>query len=262
MAFNSKTARKAGKKSGAARKGKRPAMTEGLNVAASIIGVAVEVLQKAKRAGAPGFRAGNRIDVPKVEEWLLTNGDTIGEGESLNALRRRNIMAKIAAERIEYDTLAAGYIGTAHVAEACQRVASANKEIAERLLPVALHGTYIEGVSSALDRLARKMARKTRHTAPLDIIPPEPLDADSLDELRAVLLSWKTRNLEAKNSLENGELIELAKVHDMIATNLAQPVSMARKHTASAAEWNAFCQALHAEITRVLTLPFHPTPTK
>jgi hypothetical protein len=259
MPFNSKSARLAGAKSRAVRKGKKPALTEGLNVAAGLIGVAVEVLQKAKRAGCPGFMPGNRINVPVVEEWLLLNGDTIDEGQSLNGLRRRSLTAKIQAERIWFDSLTGEHGSTAGIAEAARRVARANQEVSQRLLPASLCTTYCQGVTDSLTRLARKMARKTRHTAPVDIIPLEPKETDSLDDLRAILLAWKTRNLEAQNALANGELIEVAKAHDMIATNLAQPVSMARKHML-AEPWNEFCRALKEEIDRALSLPFHPTP--
>jgi len=259
MPFNSKTARKAGKKSGASRKAQKPALTEGMAAAAGIIGVPVETLQKAKRAGCRGFMPGNRIDTATVEEWLLLNGDAIGEGQSLNALRRRNIMAKIGAERIEHDALAKDHIGTAQVAEATRRVSRANESVATRLLPADLQRPYIDGVKRSLGKVERWMARKTKHEAKPPLTPPEPQEGSTLDDLRAVLLSWKTKNLELKNALENGELVELAKVHTMIETSLTQPISMARKHTPPE-PWNRFCKALKEEFAVVLAAPFIPTP--
>jgi len=254
MKFNEKTASEAGKRSGAARK-EKSVIVEGLAAAAGIIGVAVEVLQKAKRAGCPGFRAGNRIDTAKVEDWLLANGDTIDEGQSLNALRRRNFIARIQGERIFFDELAAKYVPATDVAEASRRCSAASATVAKEILPDAIRTLYVEQTTAAFARLERDMERKTKHVAPPALEIAEPSDCSSLDDLRRVLLGWKTRVLEIENAVANGEMILHEKIAEMIQAALRQPVSIARKHLDTGA-WNALCVATKEAFARALG----PTP--
>jgi len=254
MKFNEKTASAAGKRSGAARK-EKSVIVEGLAAAAGIIGVAVEVLQKAKRAGCPGFRAGNRIDTAKVEDWLLANGDTIDEGQSLNALRRRNLIARIQGERIFYDELSAKYAPATDVAEASRRCSAASASVAKEMLPDAIRDLYVTETTSAFTRLEKNMERKTKHVAPVALEIAEPCDNSSLDDLRRVLLGWKTRVLELENAVSNGEMILQEMVAEMIHAALRQPVSIARKHL-DAGTWNALCVATKEAFARAL----NPSP--
>ena len=88
MKFNAKRAREAGKRSGAVRK-EKSVIVEGMAAAAARVDLSVEALSAARKAGCRAFKPGNRVNIAELETWLLENGDIVNEGESLNAIRRR-----------------------------------------------------------------------------------------------------------------------------------------------------------------------------
>ena len=187
MKFNAKRAREAGKRSGAARK-QASVIVEGLANAAARVDLSVEALSVARKAGCSAFKPGNRVNIAELETWLLENGDLVGEGQSLNALRRRNLIAKIQGERIFHDELAAKYVPATDVAEASRRCSAASATVAKEILPDAIRTLYVEQTTSAFSRLERDMDRKTKHVAPPALEIAEPSDSSSLDDLRRVLL--------------------------------------------------------------------------
>ena len=253
MKFNAKRAREAGKRSGAARK-QASVIVEGLANAAARVDLSVEALSVARKAGCSAFKPGNRVNIAELETWLLENGDLVGEGQSLNALRRRNLIAKIQGERIFHDELAAKYVPATDVAEASRRCSAASATVAKEILPDAIRTLYVEQTTSAFSRLER-VDRKTKHVAPPALEIAEPSDSSSLDDLRRVLLGWKTRVLEIENAVANGEMILHEKIAEMIQAALRQPVSMARKHLDTGA-WNSLCIATKEAFARAL----NPTP--
>jgi hypothetical protein len=123
--FNPKRASEAGKKSGATRKAKS-VVVEGLANAAARVDLSVEALSAAREAGCSAFKPGNRVNVAELESWLLENGDIVNDGETLNAIRRRNVLAKIQAEKIAHDELAGKFVPAADVAEASRRCSEAS----------------------------------------------------------------------------------------------------------------------------------------
>jgi hypothetical protein len=254
MKFNAKRAREAGKRSGAARK-QASVIVEGLANAAARVDLSVEALAAARKAGCRAFRPGGRVNLPELEAWLLENGDIVGEGQSLNALRRRNLIAKIQGERIFHDELAAKYTPASDVAEASRRCSAASASVAKAMLPDAIRSLYVEKITTAFARLERDAERKTKHVAPPALEIAEPSDSSSLDDLRRVLLGWKTRVLEIENAVANGEMILHEKIVEMIQAALRQPVSMARKHL-DTGDWNALCVATKEAFARAL----NPTP--
>jgi hypothetical protein len=254
MKFNAKTAAKAGKRSGKARKGKS-VIVEGLARAAARVDLSVEALSAARKAGCAAFKPGNRVNIAELESWLLENGDIVNEGESLNAIRRRNILAKIAAERIAHDELAAKYTPAADVAEASRLCSKANETVAKRMLPAKIRDIYIEKTTAAFRRLEKDMSRKTRHEAPLALEIREPSDKSTLDDLRAMLLGWKTKFLELENAIANGEMVAGNKIAETILSVMRHPVGITSKHL-DTPTWNAFAVATKEAFARALG----PTP--
>lgn len=217
--------------------------------------LSVEALSAARRAGCRAFKPGNRVNIAELETWLLENGDIVNEGESLNAIRRRNILARIQAERIAHDELAGKFTPAAVVADASRECSKASEAVGKRLLPVAIRDHYCRALTSAFARLERDMERKTKNAAPPALEIGEPASNSTLDELRALLLTWKTKLLELENAIANGEMILLATVEEMILAALRQPVSIARKHL-DTPTWNALCVATKEAFARAL----NPTP--
>jgi len=250
MKFNAKRAREAGKRSGAARK-EKSVIVEGMANAAARVDLSVEALGAARKAGCRAFKPGNRVNIAELETWLLENGDIVNEGESLNAIRRRNVLAKIQAERIAHDELAGKYAPASLVAHAARLCSGACVTVAKRLLPDAIRDLYIEKTTAAFARLEKDMARKTANQTPPALEIKEPADNSNLDDLRALLLTWKTKLLELENGIANGEMVEQAKVGELINAVLSHPVSIARKHLETG-HWNALCTATKEAFTREL----------
>ena len=84
------------------------------------------------------------------------------------------------------------------------------------MLPDAIRDLYVTETTSAFTRLEKNMERKTKHVAPVALEIAEPCDNSSLDDLRRVLLGWKTRVLELENAVSNGEMILQEMVAEMI----------------------------------------------
>jgi hypothetical protein len=254
MKFSPKTAKKAGKRSGAARK-QASVIVEGLAAAAARVDLTTEALSAARRAGCTAFKPGNRVNIAELETWLLENGDIVNEGETLNAIRRRNLLAKIQSERIAHDELAGKYAPVALVAEAARRCSEASTKVAMALLPDSIRDIYIEKTTDAFAHIEKAMARKTAQVTPPVLEVKEPTDTSSLDDLRALLLSWKTKFLELENAVANGEMVLQEKMAETIQNALHHPVNIARKHLDTSA-WNALCRATKEAFARAL----NPTP--
>jgi hypothetical protein len=127
--------------------------------------------------------------------------------------------------------------------------------VGKRLLPVAIRDHYCRAVTAAFGRLERDMERKTKHMTPPALEIKEPESNSTLDELRALLLTWKTKLLELENAIANGEMILLETVETMILAALHQPVAIARKYLDTPA-WNVLCVATKEAFSRAL----NPTP--
>jgi len=254
MKFNAKRAREAGKRSGAARK-QASVIVEGLANAAARVDLSVEALSVARKAGCSAFKPGNRVNIAELESWLLENGDIVNDGESLNAIRRRNVLAKIQAEKIAHDELFAKFVSAAEVAEASRRCSDACATVAKEVLPDTIRDIYIKEAMGAFRRIEKDMGSKTPNQTPVPLEIKEPCESSTLDDLRAVLLSWKTKLLELKNAIGNGEMVEQATLGERIVRALSQAVLIARKHLDTGA-WNALCVATKEAFARAL----NPTP--
>jgi hypothetical protein len=236
-------------------------VVEGLDAASAALGLSRESLQLAKRAGCPGFLPGNRIAVNAVEQWLLKNGDTIHEGESLNARRRRYLLAQIESERIDNETGMKEHWSCAALAEAARRCQTSNARIAAKLMPLDIREAYLKSIASAFKKLVGYFERKTSRVSPPPLQVEEPAPGATIADLRAALLGWQIRNREHENAIANGEMVETAEAQEKINLTLAASIAQARRHLDTSA-WNGFCTALHAEFAHVLAEPFNPTPAK
>ena len=125
------------------------------------------------------------------------------------------------------------------------------------MLPDAIRNLYIEKTAASFADIEKDMIRKTANQAPPVIEIKEPAENSSLDDLRALLLTWKTKYLELENAIANDEMVELAKVEEMILSALRHPISIARKHL-DAVSWNRLCAATKEAFARALA----PTPTE
>ena len=77
-------------------------MAASLSAAAVILECSPSALKKAKRAGAPGFRANNSVCISELKPWLSENLDqmTTEESGSKEALECRRLLAQ--CEKIEF----------------------------------------------------------------------------------------------------------------------------------------------------------------
>ena len=219
--------------------------------AAARVDLSVEALSAARKAGCSAFKPGNRVNTAELETWLLENGDIVNDGESLNAIRRRNVLAKIQAEKIAHDELVAKFVPAADVAEASRRCSEACAIVAKDVLPDSIRAVYIKETTGAFNRIEKDMDRKTPNQTPSALEIKEPSDLSTLDDLRAVLLSWKTKLLELKNAIANGEMVEQSTLGEAITKALDGAVSIARKHL-DTATWNILCDGTKSAFEHAL----------
>lgn len=77
-----------------------------LAAAAGALGIPSHVLRAAKRKGAAGFLASNRVDAAKLLRWCLTRGKTFAPGVNLEEAKAK--LAEVQAHQIERDMHVAG----------------------------------------------------------------------------------------------------------------------------------------------------------
>jgi uncharacterized protein YceK len=77
-------------------KNKKPklVMAASISAAAAMLGCSVVVLKKAKKEGAPGFRANGSVCISELKPWLEENLDRLSESDSKEALECRRLLAQ------------------------------------------------------------------------------------------------------------------------------------------------------------------------
>jgi hypothetical protein len=76
-------------------------MAASLSAAAAQLDCSPSVLKKAKKAGAPGFRANGSVCISELRPWLEENLESLTDGESKEALECRRLLAQ--CEKLEYE---------------------------------------------------------------------------------------------------------------------------------------------------------------
>lgn len=75
-------------------------MAASLSAAAAMLETHVSVLKRAKKAGAPGFRANGSVCISELKPWLAENLDSLNNNESKEALECRRLLAQ--CEKLEF----------------------------------------------------------------------------------------------------------------------------------------------------------------
>jgi hypothetical protein len=80
---------------------KPPAKVTSAEAAAARLGVPVQAVERARRAGCDAFEASGRITLARLAEWLKANPEQLAEATGKAAAEER--IARARAERLEFE---------------------------------------------------------------------------------------------------------------------------------------------------------------